>query len=197
MSSDGITKRSKTSSERRKTAALKIKLLGIELLDMGRCTPCQNSGSACYILKGHKKCSSCEHKDNRRCDGTFSELEFDTLEAKKREAQKDAQEKRAEVGRRAAAAAQAYADLAKAQQEEIELQAKIDRYTENQSRMLRQELALLDKLDGLPADSVVGFGDQVLPWGDPSTFMSPDFSGLNAGPSEIDDVGGILRSGRL
>lgn len=197
MPSDGISKRSKTSSERRKTAAAKIKLLGLELLEMGRCTPCQSSNSACYILKGHQRCSTCEHKDNRRCDGKFSELEFDTLEVKKREAKADAQAKRAEVGRLAAAAAQAYADLAKAQQEEIELQAKIDQYTENQSRMLKQELALLDELDGLPANSVVGFDDQVLPWGDPSMFMSPDFSGLHGGPAEIGDVGGTSRSGRL
>ena len=168
MSSGRTTKRSKTPSECRKAAATKIKLLGIELEEMGRCTPCQNSGSQCFILKGHKRCAACEHKDNRRCDGKFSELEFDNLEVKKRQAKEDAQAKRAEVGRLAAAAANAYTTLVKAQQEETALQLKIDRFTENQLRMLRQELALLDELDDLPINLVVGFGDDLFAWDEAS-----------------------------
>ena len=91
------------------------------------------------MLKGYSKCSSCVKK-NVRCDGKFSEVEFDALDSKKRDVQSQAREKRAEVGRLAAAAAAAYTALdAAAQQEEAELQERVDRYAEAQSRMLRQE----------------------------------------------------------
>ena len=68
-----------------------------------------------------------------------------------------------EVSYWAAATAQAYADLAKAQQEEISLQERINKYSESQSRMLRQELEALDKLDYLPTEAWVGFTEQPLP----------------------------------
>ena len=48
--------------------------------------------------------------------------------------------------------------------------------------MLRQELDLLDELDQLPADSSVGFGGDVLPWGDSFIYEAPfDFSALSPG----------------
>ena len=159
MSSDRISKRYRSSTERRRSAALKIQLLGFQLFGMGRCTPCHEADSECFVLKGHKRCARCEDKNIRRCDGNFSEVEFASLEAERSRYKQEAQAKRAEVGRRAAAAAQAYAELAKAQQEEIDLQAKIDEYTERQSRMLRQELDTLNGLDVMPDGSWVGFAD--------------------------------------
>jgi hypothetical protein len=39
MSPLGVTKRSKTSTVRRARTALKIKVLGIKYIDIGRCTP--------------------------------------------------------------------------------------------------------------------------------------------------------------
>ena len=76
--------------------------------------PCQNSGSLCFVLKGYNKCSSCKKKGVKSYDGNFSEAQFDALERKKREFKSKALDQRAEVGRRAAAAATAYAELAKA-----------------------------------------------------------------------------------
>lgn len=136
----------KPSTLRRQNASSKIKTLGYQLFDMGRCSACQNGNSLCFVLKGYSKCSSCVKK-NIRCDGKFSEVEFEALDQRKREVQSRAQEKRAEVGRLAAAAAAAYTALAEAQREEAELQDKVDRYAETQSRMLRQELNALDELE--------------------------------------------------
>ena len=150
----------KSSTLRRQKASSKIQALGFQLFDMGRCSSCQNSNSLCFVLKGYSKCSSCVKK-NVRCDGKFSEVEFDALDSKKRDVQSQAREKRAEVGRLAAAAAAAYTALAAAQQEEAELQERVDRYAEAQSRMLRQELTALDDLEetrpaGLPVGVVSG-----------------------------------------
>ncbi len=187
MPSDRVSKKYRSSTERRHTAAAKIKLLVFELLEMGRCTPCQVANTQCFVLKGRKRCSACESKNNNRCDGNFSEVEFDSLEAKKRQCQEEARSKRAEVGRRAAAAAQAYAELAQAQQEEVDLQKKIDGYTESQSRMLRQELDALDRLNEMPEDAWVGSAGPALPWGD---FTSPGFSGDFSDLVTTDGFGG-------
>lgn len=152
----------KSSTQRRKDAISRINVLGIQLLDMGRCTPCQASGDLCFVMKGYKKCSMCMKKDIRHCDGNFSPEEFDHIEAQKQKLRIEAQQKRQEVGRLAAAAAAAYAALAKAQQEEIDMSTKIDEFSEKQSRMLRQELDALDLLDGAGcAEAAMDFN-----WGD-------------------------------
>jgi len=69
--------------------------------------------------------------------------------------------KRAEVGRLAAAAAEAYAALARAQAEEVEMHSELDKYTAAQSRMLRQELDALDAFDDVPvgAELDMWFGE--------------------------------------
>ena len=140
------TQNFKSSTLRRQNASSKITLLGYQLFNMGRCSACQHGNSLCFVLKGYSKCSSCVKK-NIRCDGKFSEAEFEALDSRKREVQTRAQKKRAEVGRLAAAAAAAYTALADAQREEAELQGRVDRFAEAQSRMLRQELTSLDELE--------------------------------------------------
>lgn len=145
--SNRVSKQPRTSTQRRKDVISRIEAIGIQLFDMGRCTPCQQSGSLCFVLKGYSKCSACTKKDIRNCDGNFSTEEFDNIESQKTRLRHEAQSKRQEVGRLAAAAAAAYAALARAQQEEIDISSRIDRYTETQSRMIRQELRALDDLN--------------------------------------------------
>jgi hypothetical protein len=154
MSSSRISKNYRSSTQRRKDVVSRIEKVGIQLFDMGRCTACQESGSLCFVLKGLSKCNSCTRKGIQHCDGNFSTDEFDHLEAQKRKLHADAQAKRQEVGRLAAAAAAAYTALARAQQEEVDLSSQIDRYSEAQSRMLRQELHALDELDKSGAPEV-------------------------------------------
>ena len=136
----------RSSTQRRADAATRIERIGIELSDMGRCTPCQKSGSLCFVLKGYSKCSSCTKKNIRRCDGNFSVAEFDDIDKKRAALREDARRKREEVSRLAAAAAQAYSALAQAQKEENEISSRLERCSEAQSRMLRQELLALDSL---------------------------------------------------
>ncbi len=154
MSSSRVSKNYRSSTQRRKDVISRIEQIGIQLFDMGRCTPCQESGSLCFVLKGYSKCSSCTKKGIQHCDGSFSVAEFDHLEAQKQKLRAEAQAKRQEVGRLAAAAAAAYTALAQAQQEEVDISSQIDRYSETQSRMLRQELHALDDLDHSPGPEV-------------------------------------------
>jgi len=154
MSSSRVTKYPRSSTSRRHIAVAKIEKLGRQLFEMGRCTPCQNSDSFCWVLEGRSKCSSCLKKGVGNCDGNFSEAEFDALERKKQEIKEKAAEQRAEIGRLAAEAASAYAAvaaataaLAKAQQEESRLELQAGKYAEAQSRMLRQELDALEALE--------------------------------------------------
>jgi septal ring factor EnvC (AmiA/AmiB activator) len=136
----------RSSTQRRADAAVRIERIGIELIDMGRCTPCQKSGSLCFVLKGYSKCSSCTKKNIRRCDGNFSVAEFDEVDKKRAALREDVRRKREEVSRLAAAAAKAYSDLAQAQKEENEISSRLEQCSEAQSRMLRQELTALDAL---------------------------------------------------
>lgn len=132
---------------------------------MGRCTPCSLANESCIVLKGYSKCCRCTSRGERSCDGDFSELEFNQLEQQKAVLRVRAQEKRAEVGRLAAAAAAAYQALAAAQKEEIDIQNELDRHTESQSQMLVRELETLDALDALDSSAVVSLDDGLsLPW---------------------------------
>ena len=107
------------------------------------------------MLKGYSKYSSCVQK-NIQYNGQFSEAEFDKLDQKKRDVQSRARDKRAEVSRLTTTAAIAYTALAEAQQEKAELQEWVNKYAKAQSRMLRQELTALDKLEkAQPTDLLV------------------------------------------
>jgi hypothetical protein len=98
-------------------------------------------------LKGYSKCSTCTKRNNSKYNGNFSPEEFDALETQKVHLHQEAQAKRKEIGELAVVTAAAYTALAKAQQEEIDITSRIDRFTETQSRMLRQELSALDSLN--------------------------------------------------
>jgi hypothetical protein len=175
MSSSRVSKSNRSSTQRRKDVVSRIEAIGIQLFEMGRCSPCQRSGSLCFVLKGYSKCSSCVKKNIQRCDGNFSAAEFDHIEAQKQRLHADAQAKRQEVGRLAAAAAAAYAALAKAQQEEIDIASQVDKYSEAQSRMLRQELRALDELDE-PEEPEVAVLDS-FPWDDLDAFLQSSTAG--------------------
>lgn len=128
---------------------------------MGRCTPCQKTDSFCFVLEGRNKCSSCLKKGVRDCDGNFSEAEFEALERKKQDLRRQVSSQQAEVGRRAAEAASAFAALAQAQQEAHRLERRMEEYAGAQSRMLRRELDALDALEeanpsGLPTAVLSG-----------------------------------------
>lgn len=170
MSSSRVEKRDRSSTQRRRDAISRIEKIGRQLFDMGRCTPCQRSDSFCFVLEGRNKCSSCAKKGVKTCDGNFSVVEFDTLERKKLELKQRARDKRAEVGRLAAAAASAYAALAAAQQEEQQIESEAGKFSEAQSRMLRQELQALDALEEVkssePQVGVLSDDDPV--WDDPA-----------------------------
>lgn len=170
MSSNRVEKRDRSSTQRRRDAISRIEKIGKQLFDMGRCTPCQRSDSFCFVLEGHSKCSSCAKKGVKNCDGNFSVVEFDTLEHKKLEVQQRQRDKRAEVGRRAAAVASAYAALVLAQREEQQLEDEANKFSEAQSRMLRQELQALDALDDVTEfEPQVGvLSDDGPVWDDPA-----------------------------
>ena len=89
------------------------------------------------------------------------------MERQKAALRSKAAAKRAEIGRLAAAAAAAYTALAEAQQEEIQIQSELDGHTESQSRMLQDELELLDALDSVENANDVGIsvGDDFFSFG--------------------------------
>ena len=65
----------------RKRLAAKIDLLSF--LVMASCPQCVTSSAKCVIQKSSGRCSLCTKK-NITCDGNFSNVEFDSLEAQKR-----------------------------------------------------------------------------------------------------------------
>ena len=108
------SKRSVSSTVRRARTALKIKALGVEYLDMGRYTNCQNSNSVCFMLDGYAKCNTYTKKNLSYYNGTFSDAEFDALTAQRNRVNEAARRKGeetrsllAEVARLSAAAARA------------------------------------------------------------------------------------------
>ena len=78
-----ISKNSRSSTSRRQVVISRIETFGRKRVDMGRCTPCLNTNSICFMLDGYKKCSSCTKKGVRECDGVFSAEEFDALTAQR------------------------------------------------------------------------------------------------------------------
>ncbi|KAM0737990.1 hypothetical protein ACQRIT_000794 [Beauveria bassiana] len=163
MSNARVSKSYRSSTQRRHDLISRIEKLGLQLLDMGRCTPCREKGSLCFVLKGYTKCSSCIKRNVTHCDGNFSVEEFDHIESQKERLRQEAQRKRQEVGRLAAAAAAAYSALAQAQQEEINIASQLDRFSETQSRMLRQEAFALDSIDE-PSGSMIALEDPSWMW---------------------------------
>jgi len=137
-----VTKPARSSTDRRNRLVLRIESLGQERSVMGRCTPCQNSNSVCFVLEGHAKCSSCTKKGVKYCDGTFSDTEFDCLTAQRNRLQEAARQKGDELSRLLAAAERANA-------ERDRLQREADVLLEKQRQMVIREAEALDALDNL------------------------------------------------
>ena len=63
---------------------------------MALCPQCTSSGAQYVIQKSSSRCSACTRK-NIRCDGNFSKVEFDSLEAQKTELLKKKMEARSRL----------------------------------------------------------------------------------------------------
>ena len=103
------------AAERRKQSA-RILRHGTET--MAPCSNCQKSGSLCKMLQGHARCATCTKK-NLRCDGQFSEDEYDLLDKKKQELQEKVRSSQRRVSDRAQWYAREMARLASQQSEEM------------------------------------------------------------------------------
>lgn len=135
-----VAKPARSSTLRRQKLIDRIESFGHELFGMGRCTPCQNSNSVCFVLDGCSKCSACTKKGVKYCDGTFSDEEFDSLTAQRNRLVEAARQKGAEL-------AQLIAAVNKAHSERERLQREADSLLERQKQMLVREAESLDALD--------------------------------------------------
>jgi hypothetical protein len=147
--------KSKSSTSRRQIAIARIEALGRQKLDMGRCTPCQNSNSLCFMLDGYAKCSSCTKKGVKDCDGNFSAEEFDALTAQRNRLTEAARRKDEEIRGMLAEAARVQLAMSQANAERERLQREADGLLEKQKRMLTQELESLDELDHIDPSPIV------------------------------------------
>ena len=136
-----------SSTSRRHTAIARIEVLGRQRFAMGRCTPCQQSNSLCFMLDGYAKCSSCTKKGVRDCDGNFSAEEFDALTAQRNKLTEAARRKDEEIKTMLAEAARVQLAMSQANAERERLQREADNLLDKQKRMLTQELESLDELD--------------------------------------------------
>ena len=138
--------------EDRRKQANRIARHGIEA--MAPCSNCRKSGGLCKMLKGNARCQNCTRK-NMRCDGQFSEEEYDALERQKMVLQDKVKQARERLSQRAQWYAQEMARLAA--QQVIELQAEqkslqfvqrqLDGLTRRQSDMVVRHSLVLDALD--------------------------------------------------
>ncbi|KAK4934365.1 hypothetical protein LTR10_024351 [Elasticomyces elasticus] len=87
-------------------------------------------------------CGSCKRKNKKvgECDGVFSRVEFDSLQAQRDRALQGAEEKDKELDRLLAA-------VEKTRKEKAVLQARAQQFRDQQSQMLSRELAALDDID--------------------------------------------------
>ena len=98
MSAGRIAKRS--STQRRHDAIVRIRKLGRQFFEMGRCTPCIVADSPCWMLEGQSLCSGCKQRNKKvgECDGCFSVSEFDNLQDQREKLQADVERKDREIG---------------------------------------------------------------------------------------------------
>lgn len=167
MSSSRVQK-SKSSTVRRRELVLKIESFGASLPDMGRCTPCKNSESVCFVLDGYTKCSSCIRKGVSSCDGAFDASEFDCLTAKRERCAEAARRKGEEVHTLLAQVQASLSLLSQARSEQERLQRQSDQLLEKQRKMLVREAVALEEIDSTEpppqasATVVVGMDDAQL-----------------------------------
>ena len=141
----GVQKRSANSPSLRVTQrfqqAEKVDQLGIE--NMAPCSNCQKSQSVCIMQKGVTRCSCCIRK-NMKCDGQYSEAEYQSLEKSKHDLRKKVEMAQMDMARYAAEFA---TNMAKSQKKLDNLQRRIDGLTQAQSDMVVRASAVLDALD--------------------------------------------------
>lgn len=128
---------SSSSTARRKRLADKIEALGSPA--MAPCPQCVAGGAVCVIQKSSARCARCLRK-NLRCDGVFSDAEFDSLEAQKTELSR----KRAEARSRLTNLAW---ELLAVQKEYDSLDKKLEKVHNCQEDMVAREVRALEELD--------------------------------------------------
>jgi hypothetical protein len=167
-----VSKNNRSSTTRRHALIARIESFGFQKFAMGRCTPCQNANSLCFMLDGYSKCSSCLKKGVPYCDGVFSEEDFDALTAQRNRLTEAARRKGEEIKEMLAEAARVHAqmmaDVSRVHAERERLQQDADNLLEKQRKMLVQEANALEDLDHIDPPPIasstvfVGLGDTQL-----------------------------------
>lgn len=131
-----------SSTQRRLNAVALAEAFGDKATAMGRCSACIHSNSVCWMLEGQSMCGACKRKNKKvgECDGVFSREEFDDLETQRNRALAEAEVKDKELEFLLSA-------LQKNRQEKSALQARAQRFREQQQQMLSRELAALDDIE--------------------------------------------------
>jgi hypothetical protein len=133
-----------SSTARRKRLADRIESLGI--IAMAPCPQCVASKTVCVIHQCSTKCASCVRK-NIRCDGMFSDAEFDSLEATKEEIFLKKMEARVRLTKLAWELLGVQKRLIAAQKEVESLDVKLEKVCRKQNDMLALEARALEELD--------------------------------------------------
>jgi len=150
-----------SSTDRRKRLADKIDSLGFPA--MAPCPQCVESHSICVVQKGSSRCSCCVRK-NVACGGTFSDAEFDALEAKKSEIAVKKMNARSKLTSLAW-------ELLAVQKEHDALDAQFLKIHQRQEKMVEQEARALEELDLFISDTnpldLAVMSDDLFSWNDP------------------------------
>ncbi len=131
-----------SSTQRRLNAVALAEAFGDKATAMGRCSSCVQSNSVCWMLEGPSMCGAGKRKNKKvgECDGVFSREEFDGLEAQRKRALAEAEAKDKELEFLLSA-------LQRNRQEKSALQAKAQKFREQQQEMLTREFAALDDIE--------------------------------------------------
>jgi hypothetical protein len=154
-----------SSAERRARLADKIERLGFPT--MAPCPQCLASKSVCVVKKNSTKCSCCVRK-NIKCGGTFSDTEFDQLEAQKTEIL------RKKVEARAWLTALAW-EFLQLQKDHNALDQELEKVHNRQEEMVDQEARALEELGesvmGDPQEQGALMSDELFSWVDLDTLL--------------------------
>jgi len=134
-----------SSTERRSRLAARIDRTGT--ITMSPCPQCVESGAVCIVHKSSVRCSAC-HRKNVPCGGTFSDAEFDTLEAQRTGLLLKKMEARSKLRSLAW-------ELLALQKEHDSLDRQLDKVQQKQEEMIDQESRALDELDVFVGDEGV------------------------------------------
>lgn len=135
-----------SATDHRKNLAGRIERL--DSLTMAPCPQGVESGSICIVQKGCDRCPSCTGK-NVACVGTFSEAEFESLDAQKPDLRKKKMVARAKMP------ALAW-ELLAAQQQQEQLDEQLNCNHKRQEQMVSQEPRTLAEFDLFSFDNPSG-----------------------------------------